>query len=122
MGYIKLKRLKSVAYNALRGSIAWKGGYRIDPFEHYTPEEEIIIDLVTGEFTPERDGDDVEKYYSKVYEWFHDVLPKEGITIDVIDKAIIPQIPISPNKKMNITLAVLIGLGLGLGLCSLSSR
>lgn len=89
MGYIKLKRLKSVAYNALRGSIAWKGGYRIDPFEHYTPEEEIIIDLVTGEFTPERDGDDVEKYYSKVYEWFHDVLPKEGITIDVIDKAII---------------------------------
>ncbi len=86
---IKLKKLKSVAFNALRQSIAWKGKYRIDPFEHYTPEEEIILDLITGEFSPERDGDDVEEYYSQIYEWFHDVLPREGITLDVIDKAIL---------------------------------
>jgi len=93
---IKLKKLKSVAFNALRQSIAWKGKYRIDPFEHYTPEEEIILDLITGEFSPERDGDDVEEYYSQIYEWFHDVLPREGITLDVIDKAILK---INPKGK-----------------------
>jgi hypothetical protein len=86
---IKLKNLKSVANNALRQSIAWKGKYRIDPFEHYTPEEEIMLDLITGSFSPERDGDDVEEYYSNIYEWFHDVLPKEGIALDAIDKAIL---------------------------------
>ena len=89
MGNIKLKRLKSVANNALRQSIAWKGKYRIDPFEHYTPEEEITLDLISGKFSPERGGDDVEEYYLQIYEWFHDVLPKEGITLDVIDKAIL---------------------------------
>jgi hypothetical protein len=55
---IKLKKLKSVASNALRQSIAWKGKYRIDPFEHYTPEEEIILNLISGILSPERDGDD----------------------------------------------------------------
>jgi len=86
---IKLKKLKSVANNALRQSIAWKGKYRIDPFEHYTPEEEITLNLVTGKFSPERDEDDVKEYYLKIFEWFHDVLPREGITLDVIDKAIL---------------------------------
>ena len=90
MDKIKLRKLKSVAYNALRQSIAWKGKYRIDPFEHYTPEEEIKLDLISGKFTPERDSDDVEEeYYSQIYEWFHDVLPREGITLDVIDKAVL---------------------------------
>ena len=86
---IKLKKLKSVANNALRQSISWKGKYSIDPFGHYSPEEEITLDLITGKFSPERDGDDVEKYYSQIYEWFHDVLPREGIALDVIDKAIL---------------------------------
>ena len=86
---IKLKKLKSVAHNALRQSIAWKGKYRIDPFEHYTPEEEITLDLISGGFSSKRDGDDVEEYYSQIYEWFHDVLPKEGIPLDVIDEAIL---------------------------------
>ena len=86
---IKLKKLKSVANNALRQSISWKGKYSIDPFGHYTPEEEIMLDLIAGKFSPERDGDDVEEYYSQIYEWFHDVLPREGITLEVIDKAIL---------------------------------
>ena len=83
-------------YHALRQSIAWKGKYRIDPFEHYTTEEDITLDLISGKFSPERDGDDVEEYYSKIHEWFHDVLPREGITLDLIDKAILK---ISPEGK-----------------------
>jgi len=93
---IKLKKLKSVANNALRQLIAWKGKHSIDPFEHYTPEEKITLNLISGEFAPERDGDDVEEYYSQIYEWFHDVLSREGISIDVIDKAILK---INPEGK-----------------------
>ena len=102
MDYIKLKKLKSVANNALRESLAWKGEYLIDPFGHYTPEEEIIIDLITGRFTPERDGDSVEEYYTKIHEWFLDVLPREGITIEIIDRAILK---ISPAGKECIIVA-----------------
>jgi len=87
--FIKLLRLNSVANNALRESLAWKGEYLIDPFGHYTPEEEIIIDLITGRFTPERGGDSVEEYYTKIHEWFLDVLPREGISIEIIDRAIL---------------------------------
>jgi hypothetical protein len=54
------------------------------------------LDLISGKFTPERDGDDVEQYYSQLYEWFHEVLPREGITLDVIDKAILK---ITPQGK-----------------------
>jgi len=101
VGNVKLRKLKSVAHNALRQSIAWKGKYRIDPFEHYTPEEEITLDLVTGKFFPERDEDDVEEYYSQIYEWFHDVLSREGIGIDVIDKAILKINPEGKNCIIN---------------------
>jgi len=38
----------------------------------------------------------VETYYSAICDWFHEVLPKEGILIDVIDSAILE---ISPNGK-----------------------
>jgi len=47
-------------------------------------------------FTPDLGGEAVETYYSAIYDWFHEVLPKEGIPIDVIDSAILI---ISPNGK-----------------------
>jgi hypothetical protein len=100
--HLKLKKLNSIAYNALRDSLRWKGEYLIDPFGHYTPEEEIIIDLVTGRISPERDGDSVEKYYSKIHEWFLEVLPKEDISKDIIDSAVIK---ISPAGKECIIVA-----------------
>jgi len=87
--HLKLKKLKSIAYHALRDSLRWKGEYLLDPFGHHTPEEEIIIDLLTGRISPERKGDSVEKYYSKIHEWFLEALLKEDIFKDIIDSAVI---------------------------------
>ena len=93
---MKLSKLKSVAYNAIRTSAGDEKGYMLDPFEHYTPEYEIQVDLITGKLTPDMEGDDVERYYTAISKWFHEVLPKEGIPIEVIDKAIIK---LSPKEK-----------------------
>jgi hypothetical protein len=93
---MKLNRLKSIVNDAIRTSVATEDGYRLDPFEHYTPEEKIIVDLIQGTFSPEREGDDVEKYYRAISKWFLDVLPKEGLSIDIIDKA---TLIISPKGK-----------------------
>jgi hypothetical protein len=93
---MKLKKLKSVAYNAIRTSTDDDKGYMLDPFEHYTPEFDIEVDLITGKITPDMEGDDVERYYTAISKWFHEVLPKEGIPIEVIDKAIIK---LSPKEK-----------------------
>jgi hypothetical protein len=40
--------------------------YMIDPFYHYTPEEEFTIDLLTGKIIPEREGIDIERYYKGI--------------------------------------------------------
>ena len=93
---MKLNRLKSIAYNAIRTSIGDNKGYMLDPFEYYTPEFEIEVDLITGKITPNLEGDDVERYYTAIFEWFHEVLPKEGIPIEIIDEAIIK---LSPKEK-----------------------
>jgi hypothetical protein len=93
---MKLSKLKSIAYNAIRTSAVDDKGYILDPFEHYTPEFEIEVDLITGKLTPDMEGDDVERYYTAISKWFHDVLPKEGIQIEVIDKAVIK---LSPQEK-----------------------
>ncbi len=94
---MKLNRLKSIVNDVVRTSISSSNGkYLLDPFEHYTPKLEIIIDLKHKTFTPDLDGDSVETYYNAICEWFHEVLPKEGIPIDVIDSAILT---ISPNGK-----------------------
>jgi hypothetical protein len=93
---MKINRLKSVINQVLRESSADSGGYRLDPFYHYTPEIEIIIDLKSENITPDFEGDDVERYYRSIIKWFHEVLPKEGIPIDVIDSAILK---ISPKGK-----------------------
>ena len=93
---MKLNRLKSIVNDVLRTSAATEDGYRLDPFEHYTPEEEIIVDLINGTFSSEREGDDVEKYYRAISKWFLEALPKEGLSLEVIDKAILI---ISPKGK-----------------------
>ena len=93
---MKLIRLKSVVFNALRTETGSSKGYIIDPFYYTTPTKEIIVDLISGTLTPNMQGDDVENYYKAISEWFHKVLAKEGIPIEVIEKAIII---ISPKGK-----------------------
>lgn len=93
---MKLNRLKSVVNQVIRESSGDSQGYMLDPFYHYTPESEIIIDLKAGTFKPDLEGDDVERYYKSIINWFHEVLPKEGIQIEVIDKAILK---INPQGK-----------------------
>ncbi len=93
---MKLNRLKSVVKQVIRESSGDSQGYMLDPFYHYTPESEIIVDLKNGTFKPDLEGDDVERYYKSIIDWFHKVLPKEGIPIDIIDSAILK---INPQGK-----------------------
>ncbi len=93
---MKLNNLKSVANNAIRYSTGTNKGYMHDPFYYSTPKREYIIDLITGTITPDMKGDDIEIYYKSISDWFHEVLPKEGIPIEVIDYAIIK---IGPKGK-----------------------
>ena len=94
---MKLNRLKSIVNDVVRTSISSpNGNYLLDPFEHYTPTIEIKIDLKNKTFTPNLDGDAVETYYSAICDWFHEVLPKEGVPIDIIDSAILN---ITPKGK-----------------------
>ena len=80
----------------MRESSSSSQGYLLDPFYHYTPEKEILINLIEGIFTPDLEGDDVERYYNSIINWFHQVLPKEGIPIDIIDKVFLK---ITPKGK-----------------------
>jgi len=86
---MKLNRLKSVVNQVIRESSGDSQGYMVDPFYHYTPKNEILIDLKARTFTPGMEGDDVERYYNSIIDWFHNVLLKEGIPIEIIDKAIL---------------------------------
>jgi hypothetical protein len=90
---LKLGRLQSVANNAVRGSLWSHEPYGDDPFKHYDAPFEIVVDLVSGTLTPSMDGDSVEEYYVGISKWFHDVLVKEGIPVDVIESAIIKITP-----------------------------
>ncbi|MFX1596789.1 MAG: hypothetical protein ACFFBK_12080 [Promethearchaeota archaeon] len=93
---MKLNRLKSVVKQILRESSGDSQGYMVDPFYHYTPKNEIIIDLKTGTFKPDLEGDDVERYNKSIIDWFHKIIPKIGIPIDIIDSAILK---INPQGK-----------------------
>jgi len=86
---MKLNRLKSIVNQVLRESSGGPQGYMLDPFYFHTPKFEIVIDLKTGTFNPDMEGDDVEQYYKSIINWFHAVLIKEGIPIEVIDQAIL---------------------------------
>ena len=94
---MKLNRLKSVVKQVLKTSANVDGKYARDPFDHYSPEIEIEVDLLTGKLTPDMEGDDVEKFYTPISKWFREVLLKGGIGIEVIDEAIIK---LSPQGKM----------------------
>ncbi len=93
---MKLNKLKSIVNQVMRDSSRTSHGYLIDPFYHVKPKIEIIIDLKRRIFTPDLIGDDIEKYYASIIDWFHEVLKKEEIPLEVIDKAILI---ISPNGK-----------------------
>jgi hypothetical protein len=94
---MKLNRLKSIVNDLIRTSISRPNGqYLIDPFEHYTPEIEINIDLKNKTISPDLDGDAVETYYNAISDWFHEVLLKEGIPIEIINRA---TLNISPKGK-----------------------
>lgn len=94
---MKLNKLKSVVNQTIRSSSGSKEtGYLVDPFYYYRPKFEINVDLVKKTFTPDLEGDDVEKYYRTICDWFHEVLPKEGIAIEIIESAILK---ISPEGK-----------------------
>lgn len=93
---MKLNRLKSIVNQVINTSASVDGKYALDPFDHYTPEIEIEVDLLTGKLTPDMEGDDVEKFYTSISKWFREVLLKEGIPIQIIDKAIIQ---LSPQGK-----------------------
>ena len=88
MVFVKLSRLQSVANNATRGEI-WTHGRGFDPFKFHDAPFEIVVDLVSGILTPDMEGDSVEEYYTAMSRWFHDVLKKEGIPLDVIESATI---------------------------------
>ena len=93
---MKLNRLKSIVNQAIRTSTGDGKKYYQDPFYHYSPEFEIVVNLITGKIIPDREDDDVERYYKLISEWFHEVIKKEGIPLDVIEDAIIK---ISPEQK-----------------------
>ncbi|MFX0012106.1 MAG: hypothetical protein ACFE9R_17465 [Candidatus Hermodarchaeota archaeon] len=88
--------MKSVANQVLRESSGDSKAYMIDPFYHYTPEREILIDLKEVTFNTKLDEDDAERYYRSIVNWFHQVLPKEGIPMEIINKAILK---ITPSGK-----------------------
>ncbi len=78
---MKLNRLKSIVNQVIRTSAGEVDcNYMIDPFYHYTPEEEFASDLLTGTIIPEREGNDVERYYKVIPRRFHEVLPGEGLS------------------------------------------
>ncbi|MFX0074002.1 MAG: hypothetical protein ACFE96_01060 [Candidatus Hermodarchaeota archaeon] len=93
---MKLNKLKSVVKQVLRETSRGAQGYMIDPFYHYTPDNEIVVNLKEGTFSPDLGGDDVEKYYKSIIDWFHQVLPKEGIPLEKIDEAVLR---ITPTGK-----------------------
>jgi hypothetical protein len=71
------------------------GPYQIDPPFFHKPPETITVDLVKGTLSPDMEGDSVERFYMAITEWFHAVLKKEGIPLEVIESA---TITISPEE------------------------
>ena len=99
---MKLRRLKSIVNNAVRDSIWTPETVGIEPFSTIRPKETIIVDLINGNLTPDRKGDDVEKFYKNMSRWFHKALKKEGIPLDIIECA---KIIISPSGKQCVIIA-----------------
>ncbi|MFX1520790.1 MAG: hypothetical protein ACFFCD_12810 [Promethearchaeota archaeon] len=99
---MKLRRLKSIANNAVRDSILTPESIMIEPFSIMRPKETIEVDLINGDLTPDRKGDDVEKFYKNIFKWFHQALKKEGIPLNIIESA---KVIISTSGKKCIIIA-----------------
>ncbi|MHA2084961.1 MAG: hypothetical protein ACXAAP_14930 [Candidatus Thorarchaeota archaeon] len=95
---MKLSRLQSIANNAVRNTIWSHKPSGMDPLAFMKPAFTITIDLVSGTITPDMEGDSVEQYYTTMSRWFHDVLKKEEIPIDVIERATITITPDEGKK------------------------
>ena len=80
---MKLSKLMGIANNAVQAG-SWNF-----PFSFVKPPYPIEVDLVTGNITPDPQGDDVEAHYKKVITLFHESLKREGIPLSVIEKAVI---------------------------------
>ena len=93
---MKLKKLKSIANNSLRSELWTPQPIGEDPFHWMKPTHEITVDLIKGELSPSMGGDSVERYYKGISEWFHVALQKEGIPLEVIDRAVLL---IAPHGK-----------------------
>ena len=93
---MKLNKLKSVAHNALRDSIWTPAPVGLEPFSMIRPKKKIVIDLINRKLDPDMQGDDVEKYYMHMADWFEQVLKKEDIPLEVIESA---KIIITPEGK-----------------------
>lgn len=90
---MKLRRLQSVANNAVRSSIWSHQPPGFDPLAFHAPPFEIVVDLLRGTLMPDMEGDSVEQYYTTMSRWFHDVLKKEEIPLEAIDSASITITP-----------------------------
>jgi len=99
---MKLRGLKSIANNAVRDLIRTPESIMIEPFSTIRPKETILVDLINGNLTPNRKGDDVEKFYKTMSRWFHQALKKEEIPLNVIESA---KIIISPSGKECVIIA-----------------
>lgn len=99
---MKLRRLKSIANNAVRDLIRTPESIMIEPFSTIKPKETIVVDLINGNLTPDRKGDDVERFYKNMSRWFHQALRKEEIPLNIIDSA---KIVISPSGKECVIIA-----------------
>ncbi len=91
---MKLKKLKGIANNAVNVGT----GCLHYPFGIISPPFEIKVDLLRGEMNPDMKGDDAEKFYKDISRWFHEVLQKEKIPVEVIEEAVIL---VGPTKKPN---------------------
>ena len=64
-----------------------------DPFSTWRPRESFIVDLINGTLTPDRNGDDVERFYKAISKLFHLYLKEEGIPLSCIESATITFTP-----------------------------
>jgi tyrosine-protein kinase Etk/Wzc len=82
----------------------------------HLPDTEVELARLTRNFTIN------EKIYSMLIEKFEDakIVEKSKIgNVRIIEEALTPESPISPNKKMNMLIALVLGAGMGFGIALL---
>lgn len=82
-----IKRLRSIAENALRSEMLTPEGRYADPFAMIAPRGTFRVNLLTGRIAPDHPSDSVSEYYTRLAKWFVRTLEVEGIPIAFIEKA-----------------------------------